>query len=247
MKFRGLCGALALLLAGVQPATAQGFDPHEACGTLLSRATPSDRIMIAAWTFGFVAAATDEAHRVDAQNNAGLLGNITKACQSKPTVSLFEIVNRSKEPPTPQPGSAAEARAMLLDFYKPGADHRALTQALKPSEEDIRAVYDEPLATTLVGMYKSLFTPNIAFKPKPEHNDIYLYLTTTRQLVEDPAVQREFAGGYKKVLQYFRSDVPIARFKFITKGEKLGLSFNGLMYVNGRWVIMPKPYRALEN
>ncbi|MGJ5620789.1 hypothetical protein [Sulfitobacter sp. MF3-043] len=55
----------------------------------------------------------------------------------------------------------------------------------------------------------------------------------------------EFPGGYKDVLQYFKIDVPIVRFKFVQKGETLGLAFDGLIHVNGRWVTMPKPRRSL--
>ena len=37
-----------------------------------------------------------------------------------------------------------------------------------------------------------------------------------------------------------------SRFKFVTKGQTAGLAFDGLIYVNNRWVLMPKPWRALN-
>ena len=40
--------------------------------------------------------------------------------------------------------------------------------------------------------------------------------------------------------------IPIVRFKFITKGETLGLAFDGLVYLDGQWKILPKPWRALR-
>jgi len=30
------------------------------------------------------------------------------------------------------------------------------------------------------------------------------------------------------------------------KGKTTGLAFDGLIYVNNRWVLMPKPWRALN-
>ena len=33
---------------------------------------------------------------------------------------------------------------------------------------------------------------------------------------------------------------------FVEPGESLGLAFDGLIFVNGRWVLMPKPWRVLE-
>ncbi|PHQ94097.1 MAG: hypothetical protein COB39_14135 [Marinosulfonomonas sp.] len=72
-----------------------------------------------------------------------------------------------------------------------------------------------------------------------------LIYTTTGQLQNGDAVLREFPGGYKNVLQYFKTDVPVVRFKFVKNGETSGMAFDGLDYVNDPWVIMPKPWRAL--
>jgi len=59
-------------------------------------------------------------------------------------------------------------------------------------------------------------------------------------------VLREFPGGYKQVRDRFLVDVPIARFKFVKSGESLGMAYDGLIFVNGRWVFMPKPWQGLE-
>ena len=72
-----------------------------------------------------------------------------------------------------------------------------------------------------------------------------MFYGTTGELVQGKPLLDKFPGGYKKILQYFRANVPIVRFKFVTKGETLGLAFDGLIHVNGRWVIMPKPWRSL--
>ena len=54
-----------------------------------------------------------------------------------------------------------------------------------------------------------------------------------------------FPGGYKRVVQFMKPGIPIVRFKFVKPGDRIGLAFDGLVYVNGRWALMPKPYRAL--
>lgn len=241
----GVCGTAVL-------AQNAGFDPRENCSVILNRAGDADKMMLAAWTFGYIAATTDAPRPVDLQNNATLLGNLGQACQANPNASLLDLVNANKQPaqaqqaPAAQPGSEGEVRAMLMKFYAPNADHRALTQALVPTEQDIRAVYSDPLASALVASYRTQMTPDVFFTPKPEHNDILVFYGTTADLVQGKPLLAEFPGGYKDVVQYFRVNVPIVRFKFITKGETLGLAFDGLMHVNGRWVIMPKPWRALK-
>lgn len=248
MRVRSSSAVLALALA-LTPVAAfaqdRGFDPRQPCGQILSRAGDMDRMMIAAWTFGYLAANTRDTRPVDRQNNDTLLGNLERACAENQGQSLLELVGASRKAPSTAPGSAAQARALLMKFYAPGADHRALTQALLPTEEDIRTVYADPLASALVQSYGQAFTADVAFAPKPDHNDVVMVHTTTRALAEGKAVLREFPGGYKDVVKYFKTDVPIVRFKFVTKGETLGLAFDGLVFVNGRWVIMPKPWRSL--
>jgi hypothetical protein len=69
---------------------------------------------------------------------------------------------------------------------------------------------------------------------------------TTAGLLAGDAVLSDFPGGYKDILPYMIGDHPIVRFKFITSGETLGLAFDGLVFVNDRWVLMPKPWRYLE-
>ena len=48
------------------------------------------------------------------------------------------------------------------------------------------------------------------------------------------------------MVQFFKRNVPIVRFKFVKQGETTGMAFDGLIYVNDRWVIMPKPWRVLK-
>ncbi|OAN71419.1 hypothetical protein A8B82_03725 [Sulfitobacter sp. EhC04] len=242
------------LIAGLAGAAqAEGFDPRADCSILLGGATEAEQVMIAAWTFGYLAANADNVRPVDSQNNGVLLGNIAKACQANAGASLLDIVSANSKPAAaapvpsagPAPGSEAEARALLMQYFEPGANYLALTQALLPTEADVRAVYAEPLGSALWADLSSQIGPGTAFGPKPDHNDIIVVHTTTRALAEKRPVLNEFPGGYKDVLQYFKVDVPIVRFKFVTSGDTLGLAFDGLIYLNGRWVIMPKPWRSL--
>ena len=38
----------------------------------------------------------------------------------------------------------------------------------------------------------------------------------------------------------------IYRFKFVQPGKNIGMAFDGLVKVNGRWVIFPKPWRIFQ-
>lgn len=231
-----LCGA----------ANAEGFRPDDNCFEALIAASDADKSMIAAWGFGFLAAKQGDARPVDAQNNKTLLGNLIKACARDPSRSLIELLDSSRQKTAEVPGSEAHARVMLMRFFEPNADLGALTAALKPSEADIRKVYHDPLAEKLVVNYGELFAAGTKFGPKPAQDTLLTVAATTGGLRSGNAVLREFPGGYAGILDYFKGDYPILRFKFVKSGETSGLAFDGLIYVNNHWVLMPKPWRYLD-
>ncbi|MGB3243217.1 MAG: hypothetical protein WBB25_01680 [Sulfitobacter sp.] len=247
--------AVSALFGTVIAAQAEGFDPRAGCGEILRSASGEDQTAIAAWTFGFIAANTDNVRPVDPSNNKVILQNIANVCQNDQSVSLLDIVAASatkpEEPVAPvvqlEPGSEAEARALLTEFLDPKADHRALTQAILPTEAEVKAVYADPLGSAMWKSYSEQLGPGVSFAPKLGQTDVVVTYTSTRALFDKRPVLDEFPGGYKEVLQYFKIDVPIVRFKFVEPGETLGLAFDGLIYLNGRWVIMPKPWRSLQN
>jgi plasmid stability protein len=140
----------------------------------------------------------------------------------------------------------AEAQQIVRRFLAPDADPAALTAALRPSAEDIRAVYGEPLASRLAAASEALFRAGGAVGPKLGHDDVVIVLTTTARLKAEGPGGSGFPGGYARVGAAIIADVPIARFTFVKKGETRGMAFDGLIRVNGRWVLIPKPWRALE-
>lgn len=235
-----------LMLIAASPLQADGFDPRQPCDEILENADETTLAMVGAWTFGYLASERSDARPVDLENVAIILKNISKTCVDKGPVSLLELMGGSPEASSGKPGSEAQARALLMKFFEPDADLVALTAAILPSAAEVHMVYSEPLASRMIKGYAAGLKPGIKFGPKPEHDDLYMIYATTAQLQNGAAVLGEFPGGYKDVVSYFKIDVPIVRFKFVRRGETSGLAFDGLIYVNEHWVIMPKPWRALK-
>ena len=236
------------------------FNPSAKCSTILLTQDPIALRMTGMWAFGYIARANDSKLIVTPKKIKTVIKVLTKACAKKPNVKfdlLVEVLSLklkdkktaktpSQASPTSYDGVLNSARGLLRKFFTPGADYVALTASLKPTAKDIRSVYAEPLASALVARNERMFKPGIAIRPKPEHETFLVLLSTTKKLQQGHADLNKFPGGYKKVRRYFIKNVPIARFKFVKRGEKLGLAFDGLMFVNGRWVLIPKPWRALK-
>lgn len=223
------------------------LDPLAPCGEALAPDAALPEVAIGFWAFGYLDAATGEAHRVNPDNMAKMRDVLRAKCAENPTARLIDIaaivasMERASEPPL-----AADGRALLDRFFDPLADRAAMTLALKPTAEDVRAVYAEPLAAKLIASYDALFVAGAAIGPKPGQTQLLTTFTTTAALKRGDPALGEFPGGYADVLPFIVGDVPIARFKFVEPGETLGMAFDGLVHVNGRWVFMPKPWRGLE-
>ncbi len=144
-------------------------------------------------------------------------------------------------------GSPEQGHNMLEDFIVSGQGLADFILTLKPTKEDIKAVYKEPLASNLIVIYEELYGSLSGLSLKPEQNSVLSVFSTTAKLAQGDAILGEFPGGYKRVGEYFLGDYPIAIFKFVKMGETRGLSFNGLIFINDRWVLMPKPWRGINN
>ncbi|MDI1449910.1 hypothetical protein [Polyangium sp. 6x1] len=139
------------------------------------------------------------------------------------------------------------AKALLEPFLKPGADHAALTKQLEPTTEDYKAVFKDDAATKLEAHYKKMWAdPNAAIKPNEGQTQLLLYSATTEEIAAGQGDGPNFPGGYKKAVEAMKPGVRWYRFKFVKPGETLGMAFDGLTYVNGKWRFFPKPWRGLE-
>ncbi len=257
-------GALALEVA---PAVAQErFETTAPCARTLGQASPEMRVLVAGWVLGFMEAGLKQGASLAAGDRDQVLATMDKLCATYPDRSILEIATalvtvgqREQESqaaaPGPAgetggaaPGSEAAARALVEQFLAPEADFVALTRALEPTEADIRAVYGEPLASNMVAIYAQVWADpkNLTIAPRQGQSELLLWWSSTDKLIAGDRDLDGFPGGYREVLAYMQPGFPIVRFKFVKPGETSGYAFDGLIFVNDRWVLMPKPWRLLQ-
>ncbi|MEZ4463477.1 MAG: hypothetical protein R3F60_28240 [bacterium] len=144
------------------------------------------------------------------------------------------------------PGTEAGAKELLTKLLDPGADHAALSKALRPTKADYEAVYGKDAAEKLEATYGPAWEQGkLVIKPNDGQTELKLWSASAEELKAGTGNAGEFPGGYKKIADKLQAGVTIYRFKFVKPGESLGMAFDGLVHVNGHWVIMPKPWRAL--
>jgi hypothetical protein len=147
-----------------------------------------------------------------------------------------------KDPKTPMD---LAAETLLKQFLQPNADLRKLTLSLKPTENACRKFLKEPMAAKALRVYESLFAdPSMVLAPNSGQTEIMLRKATSKSLRDG---NQEFPGGYKQFGQHLRDGFVIYELKFVRPGARLGMRFDGLVQIDGKWYLFPKVWRLLPN
>ncbi len=139
------------------------------------------------------------------------------------------------------------AHALLKQFVSPDADHAALTRSLRPTSADYKSMFDAQTASKVeAAQAKDWDSGKAVIKPaKPTQTEIKIWSATGSDLAKGAGNAKEFPQGYKKVAKHLTQEQLFFRFKFVEAGQDKGTAYDGLAFVNGHWVIAPKPWKAL--
>lgn len=145
------------------------------------------------------------------------------------------------------PGTEDGAKALLTAFLQANADVEGMSQTLRPTDADYEAVFIGEASTRAKAAYSAAWSANaMQVRPKPGQTDLLLFKATTDEIKSwSGAVKANFPGGYQKVGEHLKPGLTIYRFKFVEKGKRIGMAYDGLVHVNGHWTIFPKPWRAV--
>lgn len=146
------------------------------------------------------------------------------------------------------PGTAAGAKALVSEFVKPLVDAPALTKQLRPTSADYRAVFDAKAAANLDTVYAPEWDRgSFVVIARPAQTEVKISSATVADLKANNDKAKDFPGGYAKVASHLVGSATLYRFRFVEPGQEQGNSYDGLVYVNRRWVLIPKPWRGLDD
>ncbi len=175
-------------------------------------------------------------------------------------------------PPAPAPAERApdtkESLAALVDVWKKAhaaKDEAALQKLavpLVPTTADLKAILlegaaadeflkkypakdlkaDDPMVKSLAG---ALFKPT-----SPEQTGVAVHLATTEEIVayeRGSVAFAEFPGGMKRFAAICRPKLRFYVVELLEPGKDLGMKFTCFVNVDGRWVFIAKPWRAIPS
>ena len=147
------------------------------------------------------------------------------------------------------PGKEGVEQMLEYILNASNKDRKAITEWLKPSKEDCDSVFSTDLAEKVYKYQRKLSREvRIIIRPLLKNQTEYIFWeASSQELFDYTSEARFFPGGYKEVASYLRPDLEFYRFKFIQPGRKLGSAYDVLVYINGKWCLIHRPWAVLLN
>lgn len=136
-----------------------------------------------------------------------------------------------------------EAARLLQPFLTAGDDQRLQwTLALQPRPGDAERVFQPRLAALANQLYPAVWSSPSPLAPNPGQSELRLGVSLAESIVDSG----EFPGGYRDVADQLRPGFAWVAWKFVAAGESAGLSFDGLVRIDDRFVWFPRPWKLLS-
>ena len=138
-------------------------------------------------------------------------------------------------------------REALSPALTPGNDGRALALSMRPEPSDFDEVFTEDAAATVRDAVLPLFDdPQAVIEPRSAaRTELLIRSATTEELAAEAPAAEQLPGGMTMIAAHLRPGVRWFHAKFVEPGQTSGLSMTAFVYVSGRWVWFPMPWRPL--
>ncbi len=139
----------------------------------------------------------------------------------------------------------AQARLMLEPFLKSGAVHAQLAQQLKPQPEDYAKVFEAAYADVARQAYERIWKEHEPV-PRPKAGQVELLLAAAvSDTIRDEGAPHAFPGGFESIRHALLPGRIWLCWKFVQPRQRLGMAFDGLVFIDDHFAWFPKAWRVL--
>lgn len=118
---------------------------------------------------------------------------------------------------------------------------------LAPQEEDFARVFIGEAIEVAHKGYQEMWMNNLRIQhPTSLQSEIRFYAAPAGLLSTENDISNHFPGGYRRITNYLNPQKVWITWKYLSPGTRLGLFFDGLVWVDDHWAWFPKPYRVLS-
>jgi hypothetical protein len=142
-------------------------------------------------------------------------------------------------------GAALQYLSVFLDPNFTVEKRRERLMEMKPQDGDVEKVFRPPLLEPARALYRAMWSNPPPLSGKPDQTVVWVRTARTEDFVEWNRTGYEFPGGYRKLAPHLQPGLIWVAWKFVAKGEITGLSFDGLVWLEKRFVWFPQPWRLV--
>jgi hypothetical protein len=149
--------------------------------------------------------------------------------------------------PTLQDIEAVKNAALetLVRFVDPEAAGRlaTLAAAFEPRPEDYPRVFVASQAGSLADRYREVWKQMPVPRPKAGQTVVRVAVAPAGVLDTDNVLSAEFPGGYRRIARFLVPERLWVAWRFVEPDARIGMAYDGLVWLDGRWAWFPKPWR----
>lgn len=146
------------------------------------------------------------------------------------------------------PGRVGADSLLRFALQADDATRQALTHSLFPTPADCkRLLRDERLARRVYRYQRYLRRrSDLVLGPMlARQTELLLWQATSDELEVYEGEAQFFPGGYHELADQLAHDLVLYRAKFVEPGRRLGSAFDVLVYLNGHWRLIHRPWVIL--
>ncbi len=138
-----------------------------------------------------------------------------------------------------------EVKIIALALTENDEEAKKLLYDLRANYDDcLKIVVEEADAWKLWKYAKILYHKAgiESIQAKPEQSEIIIQSANTSHLKQGST--DKLPEGYSSMADKFQDDLTIYSFRYAPPGGEVGMRFDGLLYINDKWVFIPKMWKA---
>jgi len=186
-------------------------------------------------------------------SSSSALASASASALASASASASALASASASPPAPPPdlqrfpNTPAGAKSLVSEFVKPDADPIALTKQLRPTLTDYKALFDAPSAAKIDHLYAPEWDKGtFVITARQGQTEVQIASATVADLKAKNDKAKALPNAYGLVASHFVGSATIYAFRFVEPGKTDGNTFDGLVFLGSHWVLIPKPWRGLD-
>jgi hypothetical protein len=141
----------------------------------------------------------------------------------------------------------ASAERLLAEIYNAGGSASILsTQKLQPCDDDYSQIFTSDIQAKIRTHFRNIWAEGIVPRANRSEREIRSVAATVTDIKHQTQIGQMFPRQYAKITPYLLNGPIWVRWWTTRPGETTGMSHEGLIWVSGRWLWLPRTWKALE-